>query len=465
MQQMRISLVCWLLPLGIPLLGSLAVRANAPPSDAPSSTEHSADAVRAEVARLLVELDSDRYDLRQRAANRLEALTAEPGMATFLSRQFEQVLVMPNTSLEVRKQLERLQRQLPRTSLPPQAEVSGQEIDRLVRQLDDDSYGARLAAGKRLEWLLGSPNLAYPIMSRLKQRVSADNLSAGARQTLQPIYERARGAWLTSDPARWNLPPVSPAEIDRWITELASPGADPNERRTAEAALRELRDVLARDAEVPKVKAALESRLADKNLTPAHAARLRELLEWTRPAMVAEYWEGRRHLNTQYLLIGVPSLTPGAERPSHFDRIDDQTAHCVSGQNLTPGDYPVGVAIPHPKRRGALFHLINLSMPRFRMAHALQSRRDATLRLAELSRRSLDRYLARKTPLADESLDCSNSSTQRSLALGRNFFRWSRRAAAVDTPIRLCPTSRHGAICDSWRAKARTRPFPACSRL
>lgn len=445
---MRILVVCWLLLIGVRLLGTLPARADAPPS--PSQR---AEVVSAEVARLLADLDSDRYDLRHRAAARLEALAAEPGAATFLARRIEQVLVMPNTSLEVRKQLERLQRRLPKAPLPPETQVSDAEIDRLVRQLDDDSYGQRLAASKRLEWLLGNAKLAYPIMSRLKARVSAEDLSAGARQTVEPIYERARSAWLNSDPARWNLTPVSPAQIGRWIEELASPqaaGPKGDRRRAIETAFRELRDVLARDAEVPKVKAALESRLADENLAPASAARLQELLELTRSAMVAEYWRARRHLNTQHLLIGVPSWSPGAERPSHFDRIDDQTARCVSGQNLSPGDYPVGVAVPHPKDEGALFHLVNLSVPRLRMAYAYQGRRDESTRLAELSRRTLDRHLARKTPLTQRELGLLEQLDPNEVSrfAAKFFLLVDDQPMPRDENEALTPkTSRHGAVC------------------
>ena len=46
----------------------------------------------------------------------------------------------------------------------------------------------------------------------------------------------------------------------------------------------------------------------------------------TRPAMVAEFWQGRQHSNIQNLVIGVPSRTPGADRASHFDYVDDDVA-------------------------------------------------------------------------------------------------------------------------------------------
>ena len=116
--------------------------------------------------------------------------------------------------------------------------------------------------------------------------------------------------------------------------------------------------------------------------------------------MVAEYWYGRRHTTEQHLLVGVPSQAPIATRPSHFDRIDDRTAHCVSGNTLSPGDYPVGVAFPSPRPPNGFFHLVNLPTPRRRMAYTHYVRTDESERLAALSRRTLERMLARKSELS-----------------------------------------------------------------
>ncbi|KKN42999.1 hypothetical protein LCGC14_0707520 [marine sediment metagenome] len=127
--------------------------------------------------------------------------------------------------------------------------------------------------------------------------------------------------------------------------------------------------------------------------------RLKKLMDLTRPAMVAEYWRAGRHEGEQHLYIGIPSQSPGAPAPSHFDRIDDETAHCVSGSNLSPGDYPVGVAIPHPKAPGALFHLVNLPTPRRKIEYGRNVETDATARMAALSQRSVDRMLKEKQEL------------------------------------------------------------------
>src|SRR4029078_5820862 len=96
--------------------------------------------------------------------------------------------------------------------------------------------------------------------------------------------------------------------------------------------------------------------LAKKTVDNADAeARLREIADFARPAMAAEVWthssfdwEHRQHVTVQHLLVDVPQYPEISTKATHFDRIDDKTAHCVSGNNLTPGDYPVGGAIPHP---------------------------------------------------------------------------------------------------------------------
>src|SRR6185436_7373937 len=104
--------------------------------------------------------------------------------------------------------------------------------------------------------------------------------------------------------------------------------------------------------------------------------RLRAVYEWTQPAMVAEIWSAQRHVTIQYLLVDVPQFPEGGLRATHFDSIDERTAHCVSGNSLVPGDYAVGVAIPHPEGREVMFHLQNLPTPRRRLAYTYKVKRD-----------------------------------------------------------------------------------------
>ena len=99
-------------------------------------------------------------------------------------------------------------------------------------------------------------------------------------------------------------------------------------------------------------------------------------------------------------------MSAASTRPSHFDAIDDDVAHCVSGSNLSLGDYPVGAAIPHPGSRSenAFFHLVNLPNPRRRMAYTYQAKIDDGVRLKSLSQRTLTRFLDEKIPLGEPEL-------------------------------------------------------------
>jgi hypothetical protein len=109
----------------------------------------------------------------------------------------------------------------------------------------------------------------------------------------------------------------------------------------------------------------------------------------------------------QYLIIGLPQYNDATTPPraTHFDRIDDETAHCVSGNSLEPGDYPVRVAIPHPlPGQDTMFYLTNLPTPRRRLAYEYHLKRDERLRLVEISQRTLAYYLKRRAPLSENEV-------------------------------------------------------------
>ncbi len=390
-----------LLLLALPLLLAAAPNGGGKPSPAADR-----DRLRGEVARLLGDLDSDRFEVRERAAGRLEELLAKPELGPLLAAEFRRRLVRPDLSFEVRRRLMRWSRQLPSPPAGPPGNASPKELDELIRQLDDDSYSVRLGAVQRLDWLLGNPKLTCPVMVRLKQRLATGRLGTEARRQLESVWERARGAWLLSDPAGWDLPAVSPQQIGQWLDALAEPAASGDAagaRLRCEAAQRELLDLLARDQYVPQLKKAVHARLAG-DLAPDAAARLREMLDWTKPELVAEFWQGGRQTGEQHIVVGVPTLSPGALKPTHFDRADDRVAHYVSGNALSPGDYPIGEAFPNPLFEHGFFHLINLPTPRRRMAYLYSTQGTEAIRLAALSRRTLDHILADKRPLAEPEL-------------------------------------------------------------
>jgi hypothetical protein len=412
-----------------------------------------------EIETLVRQLESDSYAERRWAADQLnlylETSQWGGGHGEEASSPEDR---RPNTPSEGGQHPEgrqtQAQTQSPQPSQPRQPGV--------VRLLGP-SEAARVEGGS-----CADRQVAGLILKVLQSRMSRGEISADLARWLEPLWERAWGAWLASSPTGAELPPAQPEEIDRWVDCLARSvsGGAPERVFLVRQAERQLRIFLARDDQVPRVQEAIERRLASGGLLPEAQARLTELAELCRPAMVAEFWQQGQHRSIQHLLVGVPSQVPGAPRPSHFDYIDDTKAHCVSGSNLSPGDYPVGVAIPHPNQADAFFHLVNLPTPRRRMAYEYLVRRDGRVRLAEITRRTGQYYLARGQPLsAREILVLAQLDPKE---VSRFASQWLRRMpdGAIEEgewdfvegwttgqqrgsehPAVFVPSSRHGLLC------------------
>ena len=98
---------------------------------------------------------------------------------------------------------------------------------------------------------------------------------------MDALWKQARGVWLLADERAET--PVSDQQLNTWLDDLAQP-LPALERRAHEVrvrvenARRELLDLLARDADLPRVKAALEKRLAG-DADEVIANRFRELFD------------------------------------------------------------------------------------------------------------------------------------------------------------------------------------------
>jgi hypothetical protein len=353
-------------------------------------------------------LDDDRYEVRRRAADTVQELLADPASAAIVASELRRLLGQPDLSFEVRKQLETWLKTAPaspddRGAEPPEA--SQEELNALIVQLDDASYARRLGASRRLQELAGHPTTAIPLAFLLREQLADPRLSRDAYRTFCSLWESARGTWLLSDPASWKLPEVSDRQIEEALATIVKSAPEDHQGAWHEhtVARRELFDFLARDQAAPRVKRALEAELAKEDLDAAARERLDEIHEWTTPALVAEIWKGREHIAIQHLHVDVPRQSLGAPRPSHFSRIDDRTAYCVSGSNLVPGAYPVGVAIPHPAGNPEdwMCHLVNLPNPRRRMAYQYAVRVDQRQRLAAITERTFRRATGEKQHLTD----------------------------------------------------------------
>jgi hypothetical protein len=254
----------------------------------------------------------------------------------------------------------------------------------------------------------------------VKRGLAETAISAGARYEMQSLWQQTRGAWLLAGAPTADLPEVSESQIEHWLDELTARPLEgfraQESANRASAAERELLDLLACDRDVARVTEAVHRRLADQPLSTTAKERLKRLDSWTQPALAAEFWYSGHQNHVQHLLVDVPVQVAGAQRASHFDRIDDRVAHCASGNSLSPGDYPVGVLFPHPVQEGAQFRLVNLPTPRRRMAYDVYVRTDESQRLTELTTATLAYLAAARRPLKPAEILMLSSLERRSVS-------------------------------------------------
>lgn len=364
-----------------------------------------------EVRRQIKLLDSVSYRIRSQAAERLGVLAATVHLTAQVNDEVQKIVDAGRQSAEVLAQLEELGFNTKPSDR--QLEALGEtEIRTLIEQLDADVADTRLAAQRHLCSLAKLPQTSVLLMAELKRRRLAGPLSVEMESQVLPLIKEVRLTWATADPKEWTPAKISDEQLKDWIADLAAPRDTllANGQSRWLMAQQELSDVLLRDENIARVAALLKSTMDSETQTADVQARFRTLYNLTQPAMVAEIWlrdeKGDvRHKTVQHLLVDVPSFGPGAMRASHFDRIDDTTAHCVSGNTLLPGDYPVGAAFPPPGRSESMFfHLVNLPTPRRRLVYETHLERPESERRAEITRRTLAAVLAANRRLDEREI-------------------------------------------------------------
>lgn len=368
------------------------------------------------VSLLLAGLDSPEYATRRSAAAGLEKLLESPNQWTAAEKQLWHA-PWPTLSFEARQQLEALgllDSGANNAALSEEEVVSREEVVALVKTLTSDRYLDRAGALKQLGAAVRRARLSHHVYPALKQAAAEATLSTDVRVLLASLLETARYTWLTSTESRPAQPP-SADEIASWIDVLLAPdeaGDVADDRNTAaqkaarrNAAERELLDALAQHRAAPALLQALEDASTREGLDGDALVRLRRLAEWARPGLAVEYWQRRRNLAIQYFVVGVPSQAPGAMRPTRFDRVADDVAFCASGNALRPGEYPLGVAFPHPREQAAFFHLVSLPTARERLIYQfeIQALHEGE-RLSEITERTIGPAIARNRPLDDSQL-------------------------------------------------------------
>jgi hypothetical protein len=354
---------------------------------------------------LIKQLDDTKYAIRHLAQDQLAAWAGNSARNAWLAEQIELEWLRDDLSQEVRTELSRWREALPAANIQPPENVSEAELDRLTKQLNADNFSARAGAVVRLQWIGGNPRLAGSIMDRLKRRMSSGDLSLDGYYKIVAVRQAIWETWQLAKVSDTSFPLPRQEAIEHWLDLIASDSDSTGQEFhiRQQLARQEILDLLASERAAPLVVKSLEKRLAETASGEA-ASRYRVLLDLTRPALVAECWKDQRMEGEQHLFVGVPSQDPLAMRPSHFDKIDDKTAHCVSGNSLSPGDYPVGMAFPHPLCADRFFRLVNLPDARRQIAYSYHVRTSEATRLAAVSRRTLASYLAERHALTESEI-------------------------------------------------------------
>ncbi|QGJ70165.1 Hypothetical protein PBC10988_18590 [Planctomycetales bacterium 10988] len=395
-----------LLPLFLMMLGGMQSHilclGQTPPDDLQSGSVKipSQEAeLKPYLQRLVDQLDHEESYLREEASRQLDQIAKETNRPEMVARLLQAMISRPEVSFEVRFRLRRILKELPEVAIEVTEEIEEGEMARLVQLLEADNYSTRVGAKARLDRLAYAEAYAHELLVALKSKLAQRGLPPDSLNHLQKLYETAKGTWalaLLKDPSLEEaLLEVTEEQIAGWARRM---GGDLHQREVAQ---RELIDLLIRGGDyIQQVRDGIEKELAEnEELSPEARLQMNDLIQQTQPAMVAEYWAieessttgtSRKHRGIQHLLIDVPQLGPGALRPSHFDYCDDERAHCVSGNSLSPGDYPVHRAIPHPKDpTSAIFHLVNLPTPRRRIAYDFYiERTPEPERLAEITEKT-----------------------------------------------------------------------------
>jgi hypothetical protein len=383
-----------------------------PPQAAPQSN----------VEHLVAALDNPEYFAREHAMRQLRAVVTEGPQAAQVAGQLQRLSFDPKVSYEAQLRLAEILDDVPAVKLGKPEQITDTDAADIVAAIASDRFAQRQSAIRRLEWLLENDQNVVPLLVALKARLADTKLTPAGRHLLETQHALARGYWLMAPPDRCVMPPVPESEIAQMLTAVATPATDDASFLASASAVRNLEDLLARE----EYRVSLSERLAaelERAEDPAVRTMLTDLVDLTKPAMVAEIWSALRYVNVgggmmvtdfdpeslrlstcQYLHVGVPQIPEGAERATHFDRCDDKVANCVSGNTLTPGEYPVHTAFAHPNGQNILFHLVNLPTPRRRLLYEHLATRDPSIRFREMSQRTCDAFLSGQRKLTDTDI-------------------------------------------------------------
>ena len=190
----------------------------------------------------------------------------------------------------------------------------------------------------------------------------------------------------------WEMPAETAFHGDFWNPER-------NRKITRWLAIRFLEDALACEKYSAYVEKSLREAENRPNVPETEKTVLRHLLTLTSQRIAVEFWKDGRLDHSQILEIGVPQKSGTMLKASFFDKLDENEAHCASGNSLTEGFHPLNRALPLPKNPGEFFHIMNISSPRRQLTYSQITGEYPQERWLEIVRRTLLPKLERKEML------------------------------------------------------------------
>jgi hypothetical protein len=430
-----------------------------------SAAEVPASQTSESVEKLVKELDAPQFFVRESAMQRLRKIVSDPIDGTAAIVALNQLAMDPQLSFETHKRLTQVLVDATEIPAVPAEALSTEQIQQLISELSADRFALRDNAARRLRSVLKNETNIVPLLLAVRAKLLDLKLSTSARQELEQYYDECRRAWLLVSEEKCPLPEVKDEQIERWVRLIAQSVDDEAIFTAQRMATRELEDLLVRSVYRERANKLLSDQLS-RTEDPAALVRLNDLINFTRPAMVAEIWSTALTTNfglmrnggssvpqlmtTQYLHVGVPQYPEGSPQATFFDYCDDKRAHCVTGNTLRTGDYPVRSAIPHPDGQPTFFYLISLPTPRDRLLYQYSTDRSEAVRLREIAETTCNTFLTKTRKFVEEDVRVLELLDQAVVGhFAGEFFSKVDDAplAGLGSNLLIGHTSVHGAIC------------------
>ena len=274
----------------------------------------------------------------------------------------------------------------PQLAVAPQLAAAPSNVAKLVNQLSSEVFAEREDAARQLNTMT-EPAAAKEILAAI---IASWRTQPNRCRDQIDVWDVAWNNWLgdyrdlASQPETQNATDKKAASMeialeDAWMVEvvekvcssksglntdempenadseflpLAKPAAPhPQQELTLSALERIYRLATAQTTTLPKVRSALQNKLAKQTQPQSPHAEL--LLHHLQPVISAEIWTRDhnewRHITAQYLIVGIPQMPELGRTTTFFDSANGETAHLKNGNQLIPGDYVLNTAFPYNK--------------------------------------------------------------------------------------------------------------------